>query len=285
MTTGEEAYRSLQAQARSVGAKEGKAPPTEEYLTRHLLESFLHRLTQTEHVDNFVLKGGILLAIYGVRRPTKDVDSEAISIEVSEARLRQVVEDVAAVSGEDGVESLVDTFTVTEIREEAEYSGLRVKVKATVGPWTGAIAWDVSTGDPVVPAPEVVTLPRLLGDDIRIAGYRPETTLAEKGVTILQRGIQSTRWRDYIDIVQLFRTYDVDRGLLRDAAEAVATYRGVSLGPVSPLLVGYGEVAQPKWAAWRRKEQLEDISEALLDDQVAQVAGYLDPIFSGREPA
>lgn len=278
--TGDEVYRALQSRARSFGAKTGKATPTEEYLTRHLLESFLQRLTLTEHRDNFILKGGILLAIYGVRRPTKDVDSAAVNIAVTEDQIAQVVNAVAAVPADDGVEFLLDTLTITEIREEAEYSGLRMKVKATIGPWTGVTAWDISTGDPIVPGPQQVTLPRLLGDDIRLAGYRPETTIAEKGVTILQRGIRSTRWRDYVDIVQLFRTYNVDAGVLRDAAEAVAAYRRVSLGPVSPLLVGYGEVAQPKWAAWRRKEGVDDISEELLDDQVALVAGHLDPVFA-----
>ena len=44
-----------------------------------MLESFLDRLTRTRHAQDFVLKGGILLASYGVRRPTKDLDAEAIS--------------------------------------------------------------------------------------------------------------------------------------------------------------------------------------------------------------
>lgn len=74
MTTGEEIYRKLQARARSDAARTGKPVPTAEYLTRYMLESFLDRLTRTVHVEDFVLKGGILLAVYGVRRPTKDVD-------------------------------------------------------------------------------------------------------------------------------------------------------------------------------------------------------------------
>ncbi|MFT4216320.1 MAG: nucleotidyl transferase AbiEii/AbiGii toxin family protein, partial [Micropruina sp.] len=45
---------------------------------------------------------------------------------------------------------------------------------------------------------------RVLGDPIELLGYAPETTIAEKGVTILERGITS-RWRDYVDIVQLAR--------------------------------------------------------------------------------
>ncbi len=59
----------------------------------------------------------------------------------------------------------------------------------------------LSTGDPIIPPPRQVRVPRVLGAEIEILGYAPETTIAEKGVTILERGITSTRWRDYIDIV------------------------------------------------------------------------------------
>ena len=111
-----------------------------------------------------------------------------------------------------------------------------------------------------------------------LLGYAAETTIAEKGVTILERGITSTRWRDYVDIVQLCKQgFDADE--LLSSARAVARYRGVALGPVSPHLAGYGQVGQAKWAAWRRKERLESITLPGLDDQVALISSYLDPIF------
>jgi len=54
----------------------------------------------------------------------------------------------------------------------------------------------------------------------------------------------------------------------------------VTLEPVGPLLDGYGKIAQAKWAAWRRKEGLEDICDEGLDTQVAAVAAILDPVFA-----
>jgi len=95
------------------------------------------------------------------------------------------------------------------------------------------VAWDVSTGDPIVPAPREVTLERILGEPIRLIGYAPESTVAEKGVTILERGITSTRWRDYVDIVALGET-GLDMDELLDASRAVAEYRGISLRPITP---------------------------------------------------
>lgn len=257
----------------------GVPAPTQEYLIRHLLESFLDRLTRTVHAEDFVLKGGILLAAYGVRRPTKDADANAIGSDVTAEHLADVVRNIAAIDAGDGVAFDTDTITVQEIREQADYPGLRVRVKARIGPWTGTAAWDVSTGDSIIPAPMRVRIERVLGDPIELLGYAPETMIAEKGVTILERGITSTRWRDYVDIAQLARQ-GIDTAELLRSARAVARYRGVLLEPVGPHLAGYGQIGQAKWAAWRRKEKLEAVSEENLDDQAARVASYLDPIFA-----
>lgn len=78
---------------------------------------------------------------------------------------------------------------------------------------------------------------------IEVLGYAPETSIAEKCVTILERGVTSTRWRDYIDIVQLAQN-GVNTAELRRSAEAVAQYRKVTLEPVSRHLDGYGSVGQ-----------------------------------------
>lgn len=278
MTAGDAVFRRLQATARSTAARTATAAPTQEYLTRHVLESFVDRLSRTAHAEDFVLKGGILLAAYGVRRATKDADANAVSADVTSQNVADVARDIADVDVEDGVAFDTSTITVQEIREQGDYPGLRVRMKAQIGPWQGVAAWDVSTGDPIVPAPRLVRIERILGDPIELLGYAPETSLAEKGVTILERGITSTRWRDYVDVVQLARR-GVDADELLRSARAVARHRGVLLEPVTPHLIGYGQVGQAKWAAWRRKEGLQAMCEERLDDQVSLVASHLDPVF------
>lgn len=279
MTPDDGAFRRIQALARAAAAKSGTRAPTQEYLIRHTLESFLDRLTRTSHADDFVLKGGVLLAAYGVRRPTKDTDANAVAADVTAEHLAQVVRDIAAINVDDGVVFDIDTISVQEIREQADYPGLRVRAAASIGQWKGVAVWDVSAGDPIVPPPREVTIDRILGEPITLLGYAPETIMAEKGVTILERGVASTRWRDYVDIVALARQ-GVDPDELLRSARAVARHRGVSLGPVAAHLAGYGAVAQAKWAAWRRKEHLESACEENLDAQINLVASYLDPIFA-----
>ena len=65
-TPGGRAYLALRARARSAGR------PTDELLVLYILERFLYRVSVSGHRDRLVLKGGMLLAAMGDRRPTAE---------------------------------------------------------------------------------------------------------------------------------------------------------------------------------------------------------------------
>ena len=219
--------------------------------------------------------------------PTRDVDAAAVSTSLTPTNLRRVVTDIAGIDADDGVVFDLSTLAVEEIREEAEYAGLRLKVTTYISTAKVPLAWDVSTCDPIVPQARLIQLPRLLGSPVEMLGYPPEMIGyppemigAEKAVTILQRGTTSTRWRDYVDIVQVARHYDLDRARLVRAVRAVAAHREVKLGPATPLLEGYAALSQPKWAAWRRKAGVEEMSEESLDSKMNLVCAVVDSVLS-----
>ena len=62
----------------------------------YALEGFLLRLSLSPHRDRLVLKGGMLLAAYELRRPTADVDIAAIQISNDVAEVHRLVVEVAA---------------------------------------------------------------------------------------------------------------------------------------------------------------------------------------------
>jgi hypothetical protein len=76
------AYLDLRKLARA----DGRA--TDEYLRLYALEGFLARLASSVYREAFVVKGGVLPAAFGARRPTADIDLAAIatSNEVAEVR-------------------------------------------------------------------------------------------------------------------------------------------------------------------------------------------------------
>ncbi|NEN04611.1 nucleotidyl transferase AbiEii/AbiGii toxin family protein [Diaminobutyricibacter tongyongensis] len=90
----------------------------------YALERFLDRLGRTEYAGDFVLKGGLLLAAYRLRRPTRDADLQAMDIQLDEEHLRAVVAAVSAIDDEDGLAIDADATRVVQIRDDAEYTGL-----------------------------------------------------------------------------------------------------------------------------------------------------------------
>lgn len=274
--TSEQTFNALQRIAR----RQGRA--VQELLTLYVLERFLARLVESSYADSFVLKGGVLLAGYGLRRPTRDVDMQAIDFVLDEEHCGRVVETVAAAEADDGVVFDAIPTRIEQIRDEEEYSGLRVYVRAQLYRSPIALKLDISTGDPISPHAQLVTMPRILGGEFTVMGHPPETVIAEKAVTILQRGATSTRWRDYMDLRSFSRSRSFEAGTLRKAIEEVATYRKVELSAPSASLVGHDDLAQQKWAAWRKKMDVEDITLPVLNDQLIAVCLFLDPVFAGE---
>ena len=216
----------LQKQARASGRS------TNELHVLYVLEGFLARLSVSSAKDDFVLKGGVLLAAFGERRPTSDIDVTAfISNEIPAVleHIRSVLRTTPP--ADDGIVFDLDSLTGEVIREEAEYSGVRVHVGATLARARVRFHVDVSFGDPIYPGPEIVYLPRLLGgEDIVLAGYPIHMTLAEKIVTAVQRGTASTRWRDFGDIWILARHHEIPGEALQTAITTVAQYRNADYG-------------------------------------------------------
>jgi hypothetical protein len=65
------AYLDLQNRARA------EARRTQELLVLYVVERWLARLSASPYADQFVLKGGMLLAAFDARRPTADADTFA----------------------------------------------------------------------------------------------------------------------------------------------------------------------------------------------------------------
>ena len=195
------AYLDLQNLARS------QHRPTDELHQLYALEGFLARLAASPHADKLVLKGGVLLAAYDARRPTRDVDLQARAVAGEPDDVLQLVRDIAAIRVEDGLNFDADTAAAETIRDDEEYSGVRVTLTAKLASARIALHVDVNMGDPIWPAPHPVDLPRLLGGSITVVGYPLPMVYAEKIITALQRGTVNTRWRDFADLYLLTRGF------------------------------------------------------------------------------
>jgi hypothetical protein len=251
----------------------------EELRTLYMMESFLVRLQRTTYAGDFVLKGGVLLAAFRLRRPTSDIDMQALSFELDDEHLRGVVAAVSEVEIEDGLVFEPNPISIAPIRDEDAYSGLRVLVRTHLMNSDNTVKLDVSTGDPINPSPITVTMPMILGGSFQMQGHPLATVIAEKTVTVLERGSVSTRWRDMMDVRNLALSYDFAFMSLRTAVEAVAKSRGVELASFREAIDGWAAVGQAKWGAWRSRQGVEEITLADFGEQLQVVADFIDPVF------
>jgi hypothetical protein len=96
-TTAGRVYLDLRKRARA----EGRG--TDELLVLYVLERFLHRLSISAHRDRLVLKGGMLLAVFEERRPTRDVDLLGMAIANDAESVASLVTEITAIEVDDGV--------------------------------------------------------------------------------------------------------------------------------------------------------------------------------------
>lgn len=105
---------------------------TQELMTLYTLEGLLARIALSEYRDDFVLKGGVLLAAFAARRPTKDIDLQATRLGDDPDEVAERVRIIATRDLADGLVFDPASVTATTIRDEDEYAGVRVKIMATL---------------------------------------------------------------------------------------------------------------------------------------------------------
>lgn len=268
------AYLDLQRLARRSGRS------MQALLPMFASERWLARLAASPHRSRFVLKGGVLLAALGNRRPTQDADLLALNIANDHDTIIGYVNDVALIGLADGVSFDPSTTTATTIRESEAYLGVRLSMDCTLATARIKLKLDINFGDPVTPGPDTINLPTLLdGPPVQIQGYPIATVLAEKLSTAVQLGQANTRIRDYVDLYNLTGTHPVDFRQARDALLATAAYRAVNLQPLS---IAVGELATIRAGTYRTYRaglgtDGTDLPESLTEVITAVIA-FADPL-------
>ena len=195
-----------------------------ESLQRFMFE----RISVSEYQDNFILKGGLLLAaMFGVEnRTTKDMDTTIIGIDILKDKMVSVLNKILSIDLNDGVK--FDLVNISDIREEDEYGGNKYHITGRVNNTKVNLEIDITTGDKVTPRELKFKYPLLFEDrSILINSYNIETILAEKLETVLRRGKYNSRMKDYYDIyfflTKLRNEFDIN--ILKDAINNTFTKR------------------------------------------------------------
>ena len=189
----------LKAKVRNLSA--GDNDRAKLLIRNYVMERFLERIALSQYRNNFILKGGMLVAaVVGLEaRATMDIDTTVKSLPLTMEDARKVVEDVIQVDVPDGVSFRITR--VMDIMEGHDYPGIRFMLEATLDKLKQAIKIDISTGDVITPRAVEYSYKLMFEDrSISIWTYNLETLLAEKLETIMARETANTRMRDFYDI-------------------------------------------------------------------------------------
>ncbi len=197
-------------------------------LRNYMHERFLERVSLSRYKNNFVLKGGQLIAVLvGLdSRSTMDMDVTIKGIFVDKNLIIEIVEEILSVEVDDNVSMRFSN--VQDIRAETD-GGYRVSIDTIFDGIFQNIKIDITIGDVITPSDLRYKLKLMFEDrKITILGYNLETIFSEKLETIISRGTASTRIRDYYDIYLLFQLHKdkINRNHMAEAFNHTVKKRG-----------------------------------------------------------
>ena len=218
--------RQLKDLIRNLSKK--KSADAQILMRNYMMERFLERISLSEYKNQFILKGGMLVAaMVGLdARATMDLDATIKGTNVSVEDVEMIISQIISIPLNDGV--LFRIKRISEIMEEADYPGVRVSMETKFDGVITPLKIDISTGDIITPREIKYNFNLMLENrTIEVWAYNLETVLAEKLETVISRNVTNTRMRDFYDIYILQKLYgeQLSKDVLWDALVATAKKR------------------------------------------------------------
>ena len=257
--------------------------PFNEMLQYFAIERFLYRLARSPHAGKFILKGAVMLAAWQapISRPTMDIDLLGVTNNSIDAMVAVTQEICTQVVEPDGLHFEPESVEGERIVEDADYEGVRVRFRGSLGTARITMQLDIGFGDVVVPQPATVEYPTILPLPApRLRGYSRESAIAEKFEAMVKLGMLNSRMKDFFDVWLLARQFDFDgRTLAMAITQTFATRRTViPAGPIALTDAFAADISkQTQWQSFIRRSRLQRAPDTLAD-VVTALAVFLGPI-------
>ncbi|HRW58168.1 MAG TPA: nucleotidyl transferase AbiEii/AbiGii toxin family protein [Chlamydiales bacterium] len=203
--------------------------PFNEILQYYGMERFLYRLSISKHSHKFFLKGALMFKAWNFddHRATMDIDMLANTSNNLD-NLIFIVREICEIklAFDDGI--IFDSKSVSgkESQLNREYPGVQLKFYGELNKARFLMKVDVGFGDVIFPKPVSIHYPSILDfPSPLLKGYTVETVIAEKFETIVVRGNDNSRMKDFYDIWVLQRKNNFNKKILREAIHLIFSNR------------------------------------------------------------
>jgi hypothetical protein len=256
-------------------------------LTKYALERFLFRVSRSQHRTTFILKGALLFELWTeeTHRPTRDADF--LSLGSSDPRrFEDIFKEMCVLPvPDDGLFFDPSSLTARQIKEGADYEGVRVTFLGYLEKARIPMQLDIGFGDAVTPAAIETAFPTILdGPAAVLLTYPKETVVAEKFEAMVKLGIANTRMKDFHDLYTLSRLFSFEGKLLSEAILRTFERRKTpfpSSPPTALTVEFYGDDSkQRQWTAFNKKNSLY-IEAVPLETAVRTIKQFVMPVVVG----
>lgn len=220
--------KSMQKKVLNLSRERGIS--NDKMLIKYILDRLLYRISISEYLDNFILKGSSLAYVFlqEYSRVTRDIDLMAQNISNDCDTIKEVFKKICSITCEvDGLLFDLDSINVTPIQSDKKYAGNRVSLVALLGKSKTVIKFDIGYDEVITPGAILLDYPSLFSNlpATKLYTYNLETVLAEKIETMMSRGENNTRMKDYYDIWNIMRHCDYNENLLKRAIKNTCEHR------------------------------------------------------------
>ncbi len=252
-------------------------------LRQYVMQRLLYRLGCSVHSEQFLLKGALLFWVWSenFHRPTRDIDLLSLG-ENDIPYLLDIFQQIINQDKADGLVFNVDSLKGIEIKEDADYPGVRLTGFADLAKARIPFQIDIGYGDAVVPEAKEAMLPSFLDlPSPQLKIYPVYSVIAEKFQAMVMLGIANSRMKDFYDISVIAHTMSLDGKILIQAVKATFERRNTEVS-TEPLYVFSDDFKNDKnkkiqWKAFLNKNNLDN--ETDFSHIIGGVQQLLEPVY------
>jgi predicted nucleotidyltransferase component of viral defense system len=275
---------SAKERLRNIASQSGKE--FQSIIHQYVQERFLFRLSKSSYKNNLILKGALLFVAHNIsrNRPTKDIDFLGTSISNEIDDIEEVVKEILKIAYEDGVTFDANSVEAENIVEDGDYHGIRIKFYAYMENSRERVQLDIGFGDKIASGPIEIDFPTLLDFPVlKLKVYSVETAIAEKFEAIVSLQLQSSRMKDFYDVIFFAQHYEFKKDTLLKAI--LTTFNHRSMDVAQRMLIyedkfRLDESLQKLWKAFLERNRL--FSVLSFNELIIKLQSFIEPVFDDK---
>jgi len=245
-----------------------------------ICDRFLVRLCQSPYRLNFVLKGGILLAKrIDIGRETKDLDFAVEELKNDVEVISRAIEEIIKIEVNDGFEFRAVKVDIMN-HFHVNYPGAQIRVDVGFGQNQFSLFIDLGFGDYLKVKEENIALTAtakgpLFETDIKLACTPLEFVFAEKLETVVYRGAESSRLKDFHDLISMIESHLLDKQNTLHAVKVIFEHRSTPLKLPIEFDATSLQMLQNHWQRYRKSLSQPDSVSANIEEIIQTINAFI----------